>query len=409
MNHSAKLHNHYSNNLKTFFKVWILLFILSCDSTEYESINIKKIYVDNKLYKDIDTLGNFGSIEEIIKLETSNKIFIPSSVKKIIKVGNSILIQDPDPNTPVRAFNKKGIYVNDFGTKGQGPGEYLTVDYLAYDPYNNHINIYDRSSTCLNRFTVEGNFLNRKKIPGMFFSGVESINKNESMFYFCGDENFNTFKNKINYRLLIMENNFNIKQKYLPETPKNLKGVSFVRYHFCIDTPEGWLISENLNDTIYTYLKGKLTPIYYYDFGKHSLPAKFINTPAEVVDGQPDRLRFAIKKGYNFLTDLSFQNKRYVYSCFISNGSYKSALTDKKNNFITRSFKGLFINNHGIIIPAPRLYDNQNLVSLYPAAEFKAMISYFSKHGKLSQEMIDLDKKTKIEDNPILFFIKLNE
>ena len=66
---------------------------------------------------------------DFIRLETLDKCLI-SKINKIIFIDDSFFIFDEDGNTAFR-FSKAGKFLNCFGNKGRGPGEYTRITDLA--------------------------------------------------------------------------------------------------------------------------------------------------------------------------------------------------------------------------------------------------------------------------------------
>ena len=123
------------------------------------------------------------SLREEIRIDFENNKFSdldlkePSFVEADSK-GNIFIIEGaPDSKYYVYEFNPKGVFVNKFGYKGQGPGELQWIWDLIIDR-NDRVLISDPSASKLLEFDTDGNFIRETKIGHILREELPLLNGN---------------------------------------------------------------------------------------------------------------------------------------------------------------------------------------------------------------------------------------
>ncbi|OJV31767.1 MAG: hypothetical protein BGO29_01230 [Bacteroidales bacterium 36-12] len=128
-----------------------LLFLLTCftliscnkrNSNEVfqGAISCENIKID--ILKDDLFPVDFIQNCKVVRLETNESSLI-GEMKKIIVTSDRIFIMDSDVTQSLFVFDREGKYIMKIGTRGNGPGEYYSVNDFFVDENKQQISIYD--------------------------------------------------------------------------------------------------------------------------------------------------------------------------------------------------------------------------------------------------------------------------
>ncbi len=265
---------------------------------------------------EIIKLSQFTSNIKYIPLETSDEVLI-NRVTYFDISDDKILTTD---NNTLFLFDLKGRLITKFGSKGRGPGEYLSIRNLNIIKSNkiNFRSLYD-----LFEFDINGNFINKYvnifRMNSYFFSEYYQIN--DSLFF--GNIPNTTGKNE--YKASIVN-----KQGKVEQTYKNYilfdheKGRGF-------RTEDGFasfnvykdeiLYKCGYNDTLFQLGdKFQIKPKYVLDFGKYADPLS--QRRKSLAEWDP--------KQYIYLNEF-FQTEKYLFLvCNFGNYFPAKRLSPKK-------------------------------------------------------------------------------
>lgn len=155
-----------------------LLFIIFLCSFLFISCNkknIKNIIAGEEefLINDfqIDNIFDIGHIEKIIKPEvTDDSLFAFANRVRIDKNGYIFLLDEYSQQALFR-FDQKGKFLNRYGRRGQGPGEYQTIRGFDFDSKGN---VYLLTIYKIIKYKESGEFLREKKID-ILSGGIKII------------------------------------------------------------------------------------------------------------------------------------------------------------------------------------------------------------------------------------------
>lgn len=252
-----------------FSKLLIIAILLN--ACEYKSAN--KNY--NEVIDIIVDLDNQSTLPastfidnfEYVLLEYTNQSLI-GNIRKIELSDSSILIMDG--NKKLLHFNIHGQFLNEIGSIGKGPGEYINIlDFSIYDDKvwvfdGWNIKVYEKDGTFSGFLDLRNGELNKVSVRNMevtkdgiyLYNGFEPIwnIKNNSLVYLADHlalkkkSHFDIYYNdKIHYANMMTSGS---------TMDKSREGILFFKF---------------FNDTVY-YLTGEgFTKKYAYDFGNKSL------------------------------------------------------------------------------------------------------------------------------------------
>jgi len=105
---------------------------------------------------------------EFIPLETKDECLIGDFIRNIVVTQKDIIIFDYDG---CYRFNRQGKFLNQIGTKGNGPGEYTQPMSIMTDTLNNWIYFLDPNSSRLVKYDFAGKYIKDLKIDGLGYKG----------------------------------------------------------------------------------------------------------------------------------------------------------------------------------------------------------------------------------------------
>ena len=159
---------------------------------DFESISIIK--------REAKEFFEIGRIEKAIKLETTEDSFIGNIDKLLIDKNSEIFIGDYFSSKKIIRFTRNGKFINCYGRKGQGPGEYVQIMGFTIDPGDNIILLTPYK---LIKFEKNGEFI--KEIR-MNYSGIDITSLNDKIYIYISRYRYSP---KIKKSILILDLDFN--------------------------------------------------------------------------------------------------------------------------------------------------------------------------------------------------------
>jgi len=386
--------------IKKIILLLIVLIIYSC--SDNNSKNNKNIKVDENNLYSIDASSDTIKFSEIlkkkykfIKLQT-NKNSIFSYVSDIKFTRNKIYILD-QMRSSFLTFNKKGKFIKKLKQKGKGPGEYSKIQWFTLNRSNNEVYIYDDINRTILTFSFKLNFKRASKLPFYFYK-FEFMSPNNFLFHITGGLVQNIQKYK--YHLIVTDNNFKVRNKFLPINIKNSERGAMMLNPF---KKNNFMYNSNLNNIVYTVSSEKIKSKYKINFKNHKLPPN----------------DFYEKRSFKSSSEISndILNSNYIYS-YIFNLIHSKAIiyyyADKHRHLAIINNKtgeqvfsdGKIIDDFGFHLgnSQPISFHKDKIVYvIYPIITKK-------RHKKYPNRQLNSKiKNMKIEDNPALVLFELKE
>jgi len=157
---------------KLFFTVLLCCFLfISCSDKNKQDV----IFVGEKDFSikeiQIDNILDIGQIEKIMKPETSDDSLFATADRIRIDNEGDIFLLDKSSQHALFRFNQEGKFLNRYGRRGQGPGEYQTIEGFDFDSMGN---IYLLSVYKIIKYKKTGEFLEEEKID-VLSGGIKII------------------------------------------------------------------------------------------------------------------------------------------------------------------------------------------------------------------------------------------
>jgi hypothetical protein len=244
----------------------ILCVVYSCHRNDILHKNMKYTTIAinvNRAIDEIDMSEIFSTIE-YIPLETNDEHLI-GEMSQILIFKDRIYIADQHQTQSVFCYTKEGKFLYELSRKGQGPGEYITLDNISIDHDKERLLIY--AGNILLEYDLDGNYIESHKID-LWGNDFFYIGNNRIAFY--GDYTANTKyeQNQMTPNLFVVEN-YNVIYTDL-YFPSKVNFGALLSLSNCISNSNNGTVSLvcTYNDTIYHVTSDTVKRAYYIDFGE---------------------------------------------------------------------------------------------------------------------------------------------
>ena len=397
---------------------------------------------------------NIGKYSEMVLSSIVSKLeYIPLETKKISLMGGEyfdMIIVNNDLMFIggfdfLYVFSRDGEFVNQIGSKGNGPGEYneyvgpFSINELERTVFVHHYKeIWE--------YTWEGKYLRKisvpeiDEIPDSYIRDHRFVEDN----IFVGNV---SNRGNAKYKLCLFDDNGNI-IKLFPNTiffpPNEDKPSSGSLYHYANfhQYNNQWYLKEHINDTL-SYLCGtELVPFALFNLGKYRLIDNITK------NGIPETEKVIFLPSNNFVNSSGFiffemsgnnidlpKNRREREFVFPNSATIRTIIDNRPTHYKESTIAGVydmknkkttllendpcgiygFINDLDGGLPFwPRLCtDDNKLISIIMAEDLKGILTeeYFAAHEikdmQAHQKLRDLLKNLKEDDNPVVVIATL--
>lgn len=181
-----------------------------------------------------------------------------------IDFSDSLLIVFDARGKSVLLFDMSGHFIRKIGKQGNGPGEFVQLTNMYYDPLGKLIEIFDNPQKKLFVYDLKGNLVETKRSVINFISFAKS---SEGYYVYSP---FVDHAESAGHNLFLLSKNLDhIKGRFLP-TQNNFDRALYTGNFTYND--EELFFRHGLNDTIYKLLDGHIEPYLYVDFGRLKIP-----------------------------------------------------------------------------------------------------------------------------------------
>lgn len=378
----------------TFYIIAILFVFQACSKPKPISRQGLK-YVDIQVDVYSERIISESQIKDnyIVKLETNDECLI-GDIRKLSVENDRIFILDSDVSQKLFVFNKTGKYLFSIGQKGQGPGEYYSINDFFIDKDDRRIIIYDANLRNLHYYDWDGQYVKTHSFSGKWLFACCPIDSN----LFALDFNKKALANK--YHLEFVDVNNDVQAAFKPlEMDYELANNFHIAFYRGIDNKV--LYVPTRCDTIFDISNGVLSGGYYVDFGANKVPIdrhKKLKKRDQVIDLLNSKYCYGIKNV------LETSNMLYFDFSFGSNGF---PLFYDRNSKLT--YSGL------LYFPLPKAVDSDNyFVGFYESYVVNQIVSSPDSYdynvnwrksiGETSWKVVE---QMKPSDNPLLLFYKI--
>jgi hypothetical protein len=115
-------------------------------------------------------------VEEIAAIElelTDESLINPNLIRRAIISENYVIIAEAEK---VLLFNRNGKFLRMIGSKGQGPGEHIYIENLAFDEKNKRLFILSQVPSKIICYDLNGKLLKERFNHFVFYTDINIIN-----------------------------------------------------------------------------------------------------------------------------------------------------------------------------------------------------------------------------------------
>lgn len=329
----------------------------------------------------------------IVKLETNNDCLI-GDINRLRVDDDRIFILDSKISEKLFVFNKSGKYLFNVGKKGQGPGEYYSINDFFIDKKEKKIIIYDANQRNLHYYNWDGKYVKTHSFSGIWMFACCPLDSNLFAIDFTKKASTNKYhleyldqKNKVQSVFKPLEMDYELANNFHIAFYKGIENNIFYVPTRC--------------DTIFNISNKGINGGYAIDFGKYTYPIK---------EYKNLRKKEQVE---------SLLNSKYCYG--IQNVLETSKILFFNFSFGPNKFP-LFYNKHTestysvlLYYPQPKAVDSDNyFVGIYesylvnPVVNNSKNLDYCKEWKKnIGDRNWKYLEQMKSSDNPLLFFYKI--
>jgi len=229
---------------------------------------------ENSIYVNFDrpekaSLSDYFHTVELIPFETDTNVFM-KYISHITYDQNKYYILDQNQSI-VFVFDKQGNFIYKIDNKGQGPGEYVFIQYIHINPFSNRLELLSPMGFVYDYDLLTGNYIETNRIV---YDGFNAVHHSIAL-----DSITHVFLTKYQSKKIIY---FNIsEEKLLHEEFEEESNIgSYSRYNF-YPYNDNWFFFRPFHTVIYKIEKKQLTPAFHFDFGKYTKEGLTANFPQE--------------------------------------------------------------------------------------------------------------------------------
>lgn len=196
------------------------------------------------------------SIEVVPLEETDNSLL--TSASRVLKLKDEYLVINKGDEEVV-FFDSEGKYLRTFRQLGQGPGEYRAIN--SFWVQDDKLFIYERWRSTIFSYTLEGEFLESKKLP--FQVGHVIGYEDEFLVEF----NYTIIEDSLMYKFGVLNGEMELTEKYL-RTDEAVGNIDDSPENSVFSYNNGILLTRMYSDSVYYYKHGQFEPFIHFEFGE---------------------------------------------------------------------------------------------------------------------------------------------
>ncbi|HAZ23932.1 MAG TPA: hypothetical protein DCY95_04160, partial [Algoriphagus sp.] len=211
------------------------------------------------------------TIEELISLKNSEGTPI-TKIKRILSRENNYWILTSER---ILHLDSNGKILNQLSSQGQGPGEYQSIDDIRWNENSNLLEVLDKNSGKLLRFTTEGVFQNEWKNPYLYLA-TSFIPQGDDYYIYGG-----VFFNGDGDRAVLVSGKTGEKIIGFSQIGKERNYLSVLNNDTFYNKGDEIEFFYSDSDTLFTLGESGARAKYFFDFGKFQTPEEFFDRDFE--------------------------------------------------------------------------------------------------------------------------------
>jgi len=385
------------------FLKWIaFLSLVSCTDPKSETatekdleieteISLRPIRIYDDLPEPIDQIDSLFQFEDLIPLAVPDSMFL-SIVSEIKLIGDDYLVFD-EKQAMLFRFDETGKFIRTYGSKGEGPGEYLGIS--DFEVSDGKVYLMSRGNQALFVFDVDSGEFLEKIDMGLWGDAMVALGHGEFLIY-MNHTSANDYFNVV--RIGQDGKELGSYFKYDPKLESSGISVS----GFLMRSGQEVNFSKPFHDTVYAYdQKEKDFKAKYHT----DLLSKFMmeNQRDFKALASAETLVKSIRGGESMNGNYFLENSNYIVFNFLDYSTFKSGIMDKRNSeFIVFAYSSQN--------PVFKLFDNPQVLtdddSLYfPIYGEKVLSEKYFDHKYKSEFQSKLQEELTLKGTDYPYFI----
>lgn len=258
-------------SLSIILKLYISFLLVNCSQLNEEITNELESIEIHLQDAESAKFDSFFTIEELISLKNSEATPI-TRIKRILSRENNYWILTSEK---IFHLDSNGKILNQLSNQGQGPGEYQSIDDIRWNENSNLLEVLDKNSGKLLRFTTEGVFQNEWKNPYLYLA-TSFIPQGDDYYIYCG-----VFFNGDGNRAVLVSGKTGEKIKGFSQIGKERNYLSVLNNDTFYNKGGEIEFFYSDSDTLFTLGESGARAKYFFDFGKFQTPEEFFDRDFE--------------------------------------------------------------------------------------------------------------------------------
>jgi len=240
----------------------IFLFF-ACSTVNEEDTTVRKdnpdlVYIDSIATASLRYIDSVAKVE-YIKLETHQNGLL-SSISKLLVGRGKIVILD-DRFSQVLVFDDSGKFVGQIGAVGRGPGEFLSVEDIAFNSDTTSVFLLSVNSMKIVEYDINGKF--KRDVFTNVYAYKMAVDSLDNFYLFV---NKNVSDISKNYDLLKLDSDGKLLNRYFMFAGIDQPSIGFSGF-VTVGRSGDVLFNNSFSDTVYAVHDDFVVPKYAFASG----------------------------------------------------------------------------------------------------------------------------------------------
>jgi hypothetical protein len=382
--------------MKNLITIFIFaIFLISCSSIEssYQGdlpcINIE-IDVNSPVFIKAESVIE----RKIVQLETIERSLI-GEISKLFVTNDRIFVLDSDISQGLFVFNIQGKFLFSINKRGQGPGDFYSINDFFVDSLLRQISIYDTNLRRIHFYDWNGKFIRSHDLSKFWFHSCYPVNENTYALNFTSRAiNIN------NFHLLLINKENTIVYRY----KKLITDFGFTSNNhiaFYCGYQKNYYVAEDC-DTIFEISSNGIESGLCVNFGKNKLPKNFFKELSRSTHAEK-----LLSSNYCYGIRDICETSEMISFQYLFGSQGRASFFNKETH---KTYNGVQY------FPPPMASSDEFFIGIYDAEMVLGMFGLIDTYpdeynGWLSamvgEENLSLLNNVKEDDNPLVVFYKI--
>lgn len=374
-----------------FVYLFFVCLLVSCSVSEKETATVVVNFSGESSLLASDLLS-----VSYVKLETVDDCLL-GHCSQCTSVGGCYILLDNVMTKALYAFNLDGSFVQQIGTRGNGPGEYITPFKYSVNERDSTLSVIDIEQQKLIIYSLaDFRFVSEKKMP-FYSDDMEQLPDDNYVWYNDGvSEEFDSY-------VLITDKDFNVGKSFIPiDFVSGYSMGSSRKVYKCGDEVSLYI---PFNPVLYRVNSDGVSPVFQLKFGENALPP--IDFLKEKSANNRNYIPDLLESPYVAFYDV-YENERLLCVPYYVDRTMYFGFYDKANN-VSYNFSQNKLQSElqtGAFSSPIGITQDGSFISLLRPG----LLLQLQEDGtKMNDDLLQILNESTEEDNPILLFFSLKK